>query len=190
MKTMLLSIATMLLLIFFRSAQAEDPQTIPLKVVESWSAIIGNWTVEGQAGSAAITGSASFEWAADKHCYVGREAWHVGNDGRVVQLTLIGGWDAATNETVEQGFSSAGSSAMLRYPSGGPSEKAGGVTGKIEGTSGPDRRWSGTVARVQRGPNEFTITTTIDGDVVHTLKFVRVGSEGQLDSNSSQQPNQ
>jgi hypothetical protein len=177
MKTMLLSIATILLPVFVNTAQAQSPTGIPPEVVESWSAIIGNWKVEGRVGSTEIMGSASFEWAADKHCYVGQEVWRAGDEGRIVRLALIGGWDGATNETVEQGFSSAGSSATVRYSSSWPSEMAGGVKGKIEGTSGPDRRWSGTVVRSLRGPNEFTLTSTIDGDVVHALTYVRVDKE-------------
>ena len=188
MKTMLLSIATILLPIFLNVARAQGPTAIPPEAVESWSAIIGNWEIEGRVRSVPLTGSATFEWAADKHCYLGQQVWHVGSEARVVHLELIGGWDAATNETVEQGFSSAGSSATVRYSSGGPSDVAGGVKGEIEGTSGPDRRWSGTVVRAQRGPNEFTITTTIDGDVVHALKYVRVGREVRLDSQAGERP--
>jgi hypothetical protein len=190
MKNLLTLVAAILLPIFVNAAWAQGPTAIPPEVVESWSAIIGNWEIEGRVGSAVITGSASFEWAADEHCYVGQEVWHVGSEGRVVRLALIGGWDAATNETVEQGFSSAGSSATVRFLSGGPGEMAGGVQGKIEGTSGPDRRWSGTVVRVQRSPNEFTITSTIDGDVVHALKYVRVAREAGTDSRASERPEQ
>jgi hypothetical protein len=190
MRTLLPSIPTMLVLILLNTARAEGPTTIPPAVVESWSTIIGKWEIEGRVGSAVVTGSASFEWAADKHCYVGQQVWHVGSEGRLVQLALIGGWDAATNETVEQGFSSSGDSATVRYPACGPSEVASGVRGKIEGISGPNRRWSGTVGRAQRGPNEFTLTSTVDGDVVHSLKYVRVEGEGRLDSKPSERPNQ
>jgi hypothetical protein len=161
---------------------------IPPETVELWSAIIGDWKIEGTVSATAITGLATFEWVADKHCYVGREVWHVGNNGRDIQLALIGGWEAATNETVEQGFSSAGSSATVHFSLDNSSELPGRVTGKIEGTSGPNRQWCGTVERVQRNANEFTLSTTIDGEVVHSLTYTRVARGARPDSESAGRP--
>jgi hypothetical protein len=146
---------------------------VPPAVVESWSDIIGDWIVEGQIGSTPVKGSASFEWASDKHCYIGRQDWTVGEGGRGVRLTLIGGWDAETNETVEHGFSSSGESATIRYVANSPGEVAGVMHGQIAGTNPLREAWAGTVERNQRGPDEFTLTTAIVGEVVHSLKFVR-----------------
>jgi hypothetical protein len=190
MKIVLTSLIGALALVFLNEARAEGPATIPPEVVESWSTIIGNWSIEGQVGTVAVTGSASFEWAADKHCYVGQQVWHVGPEGRVVHLGLIGGWDAAMNETVEQGFSSASDSATVRYSTRGPSEVAGGLKGNVAGNTGSGRRWSGTIEREQHGPNEFTLTSTVDGDVVHSFRYVRVEREGRSDSESSERSRQ
>jgi hypothetical protein len=190
MRTLVTSIATMLVLIFLNAARAEGPATIPPEAVESWSAIIGNWKIDGRVGTVPVTGSASFEWAADKHCYFGQQVWHVGSEGGEVHLGLIGGWDAATNETVEQGFSSAGDSATVRYSTRAPSELAGALKGKVAGNTGPGRLWSGTIEREQHGPNEFTLTSKVEGDVVHSLKFVRVDQEARSDSKRSERPKQ
>ena len=90
-----------------------------------------------------MAGSASFEWAADGHCYVGQQVWHVGSEGGLVQLEVIGGWDAATNETVEQGFSSAGDSATVRYSTRRTERNGGRADGQGRGQyrAGPVVEW-------------------------------------------------
>ena len=150
---------------------AQNEAGVPPAVVESWSYLIGNWDAEGRIGSTGVKGSASFEWADGKHCYIGRQVWKIGKNGRSSRLTLIGGWDAANNETVEQGFSSSGSAAKVHYRS--PAEKANVIEGSIDGASGPDARWSGTIKLKRNGPNEFQLTTTVDGEIVHALRYVR-----------------
>jgi hypothetical protein len=164
----------MLLLVCLSTAYAEDLAGIPPDVARGWSQIIGKWRVEGSVGTRPITGSAVFEWADGNPCYFGRQVWRIGDEGRTIHLALIGGWDEATNETIEQGFSSSGDSATVRYSSRVSGDKNAVVEGNIVGVNGPDRRWTGTVQRNHRGPDEFTLTTTIDGEVVHALKYVRV----------------
>lgn len=156
---------------------AQDDSGVPPAVVESWSHLIGDWNVEGRVRSSAVTGSASFEWVDGKHCYAGRQVWTIGENGRSVQLAVLGGWDAAENATVEQGFSSAGDSATVHYRP--PAEEANAIEGSIDGVSGPDARWAGTVKLERNGPNEFQLTTKIDGKVVHSLKYVRKQAESR-----------
>jgi hypothetical protein len=152
-------------------SHAQERPPIPPDVIDSWSYLIGNWTVEGEAGQAAIQGTASFEWAAGKSCYFGKQVWQVGGSGRSIDLALIGGWDAAAKETVERGFSSAGVTATVHYRA--TEEGSNVIVGTIEGVNGPDERWSGTIKIERHGPDEFLLTTTVDGEVVHELKYVR-----------------
>jgi hypothetical protein len=152
-------------------SNAQNEAEVPSVAVESWSYLIGDWDVEGRIGSTPVKGSACFEWAEGKHCYIGRQVWKIGEKGRSVHLALIGGWDAANQQTVEQGFSSSGTAATVHYRSA--AEKTNVIEGTIDGASGPDTRWSGTVKLERIGSNEFQLTTTIDGEVVHSLKYVR-----------------
>jgi hypothetical protein len=139
--------------------------------VAQWSYSIGDWEVEGRVGSTPVIGSAKFEWADGKHCYIGRQRWNFGESNRAVHLTLIGGWDDAAMETVEQGFSSSGGSAMVRYRVA--SEKDGTIEGNIEGAEAGGARWSGEIKVERKEPDEFEITTRVDGQIVHSLKYVR-----------------
>jgi hypothetical protein len=129
--------------------------------------------VEGRIGPTPVKGTAYFDWAKGRHCYVGSQVWTIGEDSHTTHLALIGGWDAAANETVEQGFSSTGDAATVRYSTRAPGESPEVIVGQIAGVSGPDRHWQGIVERNQFGPNKFTITTTVDGDIVHSLTYVR-----------------
>ena len=108
MRMLLRSMTFLLLVILARLSFGQTDEHVPAEVMESWSYLIGNWKIEGRVGSAMVSGSASFEWTDEKYCYVGRQVWKVGDEGRTIRLTLIGGWNAAENETVEQGFSSSG----------------------------------------------------------------------------------
>ena len=170
------SISFLLLAIPAAQSMAQNDPGIPPAFVESWSYLIGNWEVDGRIGSTPVTGSASFEWADGKHCYLGRQVWKVGKNGRSVHLTLIGGWDAAANVTVEQGFSSSGGTATVHYrPS---AEKTSAIEGSIDGADGSGAPWSGTIKLERNGPDEFELTTTVDGEVVHSLKYVRKKDAG------------
>jgi len=152
-------------------ANAQQQDGVPSAVVESWSYLIGDWQISGRVGSASLTGSATFEWVEGKHCYLGRQDWRVGDAGRLVRLTLLGGWNAAEKATVEQGFSSSGDAATVYYQPAAPGGNV--IEGDIDGASGPDARWSGTVQLERKGPDEFQLTTTIEGEVRHSLKYTR-----------------
>jgi hypothetical protein len=103
-------------------SSAQDPQGVPRDVLAQWSYSIGDWDVEGRVGSTPVKGSAKFEWADGRHCYIGRQRWKIGESDRAVHLTLIGGWNDAAQETIEQGFDSSGSSAMVRRRRDCPSQ--------------------------------------------------------------------
>ena len=152
-------------------ASAQDEAVIPAEVLESWSALIGDWTVEGTIGSQSVTGSARFEWAEGRHCYFGKQTWEIDGDGRTIHLTQIAGWNPNKRETIEQGFSSIGGAATVRYKA--PAKEREAIEGTVEGVSGADIRWSGTIKIERKGADEFGLTSIIDGDVVHSLKYVR-----------------
>jgi len=171
MRIVLQLLGVLMLLLSANNSIAQQSVAIPSAVVESWSYLIGNWTVEGTAGQATIQGTASFEWAANKGCYIGKQIWHIGESGRTVYLELIGGWDAAANETIEQGFSSAGRAATVHYQS--PGQEASVIEGRIDGVTGPGSTFAGTVKMERMGPDEFQLTSMVDGRLVHSLKYVR-----------------
>lgn len=171
MKAVLPTIAVLLLAVPPGPAIAQEPRRVPPEAIESWSFLIGDWDVTGRIRSTPVKGTAAFEWGDAKHCYIGRQKWTIGDSGRVVHLTLIGGWNAAEDATVEQGFSSSGDAATVYYrPS---AEKPNLLEGRIEGVNGPDARWTGTVKYERQGPNEFQLTSTINGEIAHSLRYVR-----------------
>jgi len=174
-------LSVLLLVIPANMASAQDVTGVPPAVVASWSQLIGEWKVAGQVGSSSVTGSACFEWADGRHCYLGRQVWKIGDSGRNVHLALVGGWDAAEKATVEQGFSSAGGAATVRYQP--PTEDANVIEGSIDGVSGPNARWAGTVKLEHNGPSEFQLTTKVNGETVHSLGFTRK----QADSSSKRE---
>jgi hypothetical protein len=167
-------------------ARAQEPKGAPQSVLEFWSRLIGDWDVEGRIGSTPVQGSASFEWAEGRHCYVGRQMWRVGEPGGSVQLTLIGGWDAAAGETVEQGFDSSGSAATVRYRPAVDATNV--VEGKINGSEASGARWSGEIKVERQGADEFQLTTTVDGEILHSIKYVRTKGESavRVEKGSSQ----
>jgi hypothetical protein len=153
---------------------------VPPAVVESWTYLIGRWDIEGYVGALGVTGSATFEWAADGHCYLGKQVWRVGPNGRVVHLALLGGWDPAENETVEHGFSSGGDAATVCYRA--PKEGTIVLEGRIAG-NGRDARYAGDVKLERIDNDEFRLTTTIDGELLHSLKYIRKADVGSRQSN-------
>lgn len=171
MKTVLQFSIVLLLLSFPGTRSYAQTDAVPPEVLESWSFLIGDWEIDGEVGEVAVKGTARFDWAEGKHCYFGRQVWQVGQNGGIVQLTQIGGWDAAEHATVEQGFSSAGSAATVHYS---PATAAGqGISGTINGVDSPGARWSGQVAVKRTGRDVFLLTTTVDGELVHSLTYVR-----------------
>jgi hypothetical protein len=148
---------------------------------------MGDWALEGRVGTTPVTGTATFKWADGRHCYIGRQTWKVGENGRRVHLTLIGEWDAATGETVEQGFDSSGSAATVRYRP--PVKTTNVIDGRIDGSDTSGARWSGEIKVEHQGVDVFQVTTTVEGDIVHSIKYVRAkGDPGsRLESGTSQQ---
>lgn len=169
MRRLILPSILLLMLIPTARTRAQSPATIPPEVTTTWSYLIGDWDVEGRVGSRPVTGTATFEWAEGKHCYLGRQTWEIGDDGRTIQLVLIGGWDAAGGETVERGFSTFGDTATVRYRS---ADETGDVLkGRVDAVNGPDARWSGTIKIERRSADEFQLATTRGGEVVHSLRY-------------------
>jgi hypothetical protein len=163
--------------------RAQESQGVPQDVLALWKYSIGDWDVEGRVGSTPVEGSASFEWAEGRHCYTGRQVWNVGENRRSVHLTIIGGWDAVAQQTVEQGFDSSGSAATVHYrPS---AESANVIEGTIDGSESSGERWSGNIKVERNGPAEFHVTTTVDGQIVHSLKYVRTKGDGGTRSESA-----
>jgi hypothetical protein len=156
-------------------------------VLEFWSRSIGDWVVDGQIGATPVKGTAVFEWADGRHCYIGRQTWKVGENGRSVHLTVIGGWGAAAGETVEQGFDSSGSAATVRFRP--PVETTNVIDGRIDGSDASGARWSGQIKVEHKGADLFQVTTTVEGDIVHSIRYVRAkGDSGpRLESGAPQQ---
>jgi hypothetical protein len=98
-------------------------------------------------------------------------------------LTLIGGWNDAAQETVEQGFDSSGSAATVHYRVA--TEKGGAIEGNIDGSEKGGARWSGEIQVERKGPDEFQMTTTVDREIVHSLKYVRTKGDGSTRSESA-----
>jgi len=171
MRLLLRTLGVLLLVNPANLSSSQDNVGVPPAVVDSWSYLIGDWNVEGRVGEATVNGTASFEWAANKSCYFGKQAWSINERGRKVELALIGGWDAVANETIEQGFSSSGRAATVHYQA--PAEGANVIEGRTDGVTGLGARWFGTIKLERTGPDEFQLTSTIDGKVVHSLKYVR-----------------
>lgn len=174
MKWLVSTMIALLLVVPTRSTSGQNAAGVPPAVVESWSQLIGNWIVEGRVGTTPVKGTAKFEWAEGNYCYLGQQRWQLGEDGRSIQLALIGGWDAAENITVERGFSSGGGAASVSYQlsSDDPSVSE----GSVEGVAGPNGRWSGSVRLERHGRDEFQLTTMIDGEVRHSLKYLRINA--------------
>jgi hypothetical protein len=167
---------------------APETKAAPQSLLAFWSRSIGDWDVEGRVGSTPMRGSASFEWADGRHCYIGRQTWKVGENERSVQLTLVGGWDAATNEIVEQGFSSSGSAATVHYRR--PVETTNVIEGRIDGSEASGARWSGEIKVEHIGADQFQVTTTVAGEIIHSIKYVRTKNDAgtRLESGTSEGP--
>ena len=163
----------LLLFVLVKVTSAEAGSSVPQGVVDSWSYLIGNWDVSGEVGSTSVKGKAAFEWGAGKSCYLGKQVWQLGPDEIEVQLALIGGWDAAASQVVEYGFASSGESGAVHYVTPPQNEFGRLIEGRIDGVNEKGERWNGDVTVDRTGPNEFRLTTTIDGEVVHSLKYVR-----------------
>jgi hypothetical protein len=150
---------------------AQVTKAAPPSVLQFWTRSIGDWVVEGQVGATPVKGTAMFEWADGRHCYVGRQTWKVGENGRSIHLTVIGGWDAAAGEIVEQGFDSSGGAATVHFRP--PVKTTNVIDGKIGGSDASGARWSGEINVEHQGTDEFQVTTIVEGEVVHSLKYVR-----------------
>jgi hypothetical protein len=187
MRRAMQSICVLMLVSATHLSSAQEPQSVPRDVLAVWSYSIGDWDVDGRIGSTPVHGSATFEWANGRHCYTGRQTWKIGESDRAVHLTLIGGWNDAAQETVEQGFASSGSSATVHYRVA--AEKGGTIEGDIEGSEAGGARWSGEIQVERKGSDEFQLTTTVDGEIVHSLKYVRTkGDSGTRSESASAQP--
>jgi hypothetical protein len=180
------SICVLMLMSAAGLVSAQQTQAAPQSVLEFWSRSIGRWLVEGRVGATPVKGTATFEWTDGQHCYIGRQTWKVGENGRSVHLTLIGGWDATTRETVEQGFSSSGSAATVHFRP--PVETTNVIDGRIDGSEASGARWSGEIKVEHKGAGVFQVTTAVEGEIVHSITYVRTkGDPGsRLDSGASQ----
>jgi hypothetical protein len=168
---MLRSISLILLVISASPATAQTDTRVPNEITQTWSYLIGRWDIDGHVGSAEVTGSATFEWAAGGACYLGKQTWRVGPKRRTVHLALLAGWDPAANETVEHGFSSGGETATVRYRTSAEGEQV--TTGHIDGIDGAGARWTGSVQLERIGKDEIQFTSTVDGEVLHALQYTR-----------------
>jgi hypothetical protein len=165
------SLAISFLFVLQGIAAQEIQTNIPEQVQKSWAYLIGTWDITGQVGPQEVTGTANFSWSEGKHSYLGRQTWHLGSDARTIHLSLLGGWDPARAVTIEQGFSTMGNAAMVRYRA--PTDEKADIEGTIEGVTGPERTWSGSVTIARKGNNEFELNTVIRGETTHSLKYVR-----------------
>jgi hypothetical protein len=176
------SIGVLILVSVADLSSAQEPDRVPREILDLWSYSIGSWKVEGQIGSTPVKGSATFEWADGKHCYIARQIWKIGDNERIVYLTLIGGWHAAAGETVEQGFSSSGSAATVHYRPA--AENTSVLEGTIDGSESSGARWSGAINVERKETDAFQLTTTVDDAIVHSLKYIRTKGDGGARSES------
>lgn len=170
MKTAFNLVVSVLFVVNGLTAQ-EIQSNVPQRVHKSWAYLIGTWDVTGQVGSQAITGTANFSWSKGQHSYIGQQTWRLGDDARTIHLSLLGGWDPASALTIEQGFSTMGNAATVRYSA--PTDEKSDIDGTIEGVTGPEQTWSGTVTLTRKSDNEFELKTVIRGETAHSLKYVR-----------------
>lgn len=166
-----LSLVISLLFVVNGITAQEIQSDVPERVHNSWAYLIGTWDVTGQVGSQAVTGTANFSWSEGQHSYLGRQTWRLGQDARTIHLSLLGGWDPARALTIEQGFSTMGNAATVRYSA--PSDEKSEIEGTIDGVTGPEQTWSGRVALTRKSDNEFELSTVIRGKTTHSLRYVR-----------------
>jgi hypothetical protein len=173
MRFLLLSISASVLIAHTLIAQssAQNDAAIPPAVVEYWEYFIGDWEIQGQIRTTPVMGTASFEWSPGKYCYVEREAWRIGEKGSHLHLTALGGWDAAEQAWIKIGFSTSGESATVRYPLVADDAKP--LEGTIDGVDRAGGRWSGKTTLDRKSRDEFQLTTTNDGQLAHSLTYVR-----------------
>ena len=164
----------LLLLVVANMASAQEGSSVPAEVLRSWGYLVGDWEIDGQVGDREVIGQATFEWADGKHCYLGRQVWEVGADERIIKLTLIGGWDAENKEAVEQGFSTTGGSATVRYQPASTVRDVRQVQGTTKGYELRGGQWNGDVKIQRKGADEYSLTTTVDGKELHRLTYRRV----------------
>jgi hypothetical protein len=171
MKAMLHTLLFLILILPASQSKAQNDAGVPPAVVESWTYLIGSWDIDGHVGSTPVKGTARFEWADGKHSYFGQQVWKVGENENTIYLAQIGGWDAAEQATVEQGFSSVGSAATVHYRP--PAAKGDTIEGSIAGLGRPDAHVTGDLKLERISSDEFRLTTTIDGELVHSLTYSR-----------------
>ncbi len=171
MKQAISLLAISLLLTVASLLPAQEPRGIPQHVVDDWAYFIGQWQVDGQVGGARVVGTATFKWSKGRQSYIGEQVWKIGPRENVVHLSLLGGWDASRNQTIEQGFDSSGGRGTTRYEIQSGDEFPATKSGTVDGHSPRGGAWSGDTSIKRIGPNQFELTTTIDGDRLHMLTF-------------------
>ena len=155
---------------------AQETPAVPPEALETWTRLIGHWTVDGSVGPQSVTGEAHVKWATGKHCYLGEQNWQIEGTDHPLHLTQIAGWNAKTRETIEQGFSSLGDTATVQYRT--PAAQSKTVEGTIHGVSQAGAEWSGTIRLEHQGPDQFNLSTIVDGTTIHALKYVRKNDVG------------
>lgn len=155
-------------------SRAQPNAEAPQAAVALWTFLVGDWNVEGTVGGAQVSGTASYQWAAGKHCCVGKQVWQL-DGGNVVHLTSIEGWDPVTEEVVEHGFGSAGSTATIRFKMDSSGEAKGLTEGTITMHTRRPGELTAEVKLERKGADEFTLTTTTpSGNTLHRLTFHRM----------------
>lgn len=180
MRTKLWQVGIVLLILAANTARGQEDAYIPKDVLSSWAYLIGQWDIDGNVGPDAMEGNAEFRWADGKFCYVGEQTWKIGEQRKVVKLMLLGGWDDSKQATVEHGFSSLGTAGSTELELAKEDEDI--SRGKFEATRGPAAHFEGTIEMQRRRPDEFQLTTKVDGQVVHSLRYRRIKPDAETPS--------
>jgi hypothetical protein len=79
------------------SVRAQDSAAkpkMPPELAKVMASYVGDWSVEGKLGDAAIKGKASFHMPPGEHCIVGTVSFEV--NGELTHFSVVSGWDSST----------------------------------------------------------------------------------------------
>lgn len=116
MNTSLKMIAGLFVGLFVASlAQAEEPASIPKKVLKELDFMVGKWESEvTDNGVSGGTANGERKWAVGQHCIT--STWILDGSGIKMKATGISGWNAKGKAVVEHWYDTNGGYFTVRYP--------------------------------------------------------------------------
>jgi hypothetical protein len=170
MKTLTYSILSVAIAVA-GSVQAQDAPSIPDEIMSSLEYFVGSWEATGEMGGQSATGTFSCRWGrgkdGEKCCLVGQYSYTSGGHTRTG--TNLIGWNAATNQIEDRGFSTDGGCGQLLWTIKSPEEWHAELISVSNGTT-----VKGEADIVIKGPTELVMETARENGETSRMVFTKV----------------